>query len=283
MSESEKRMPIGGHLEELRLRLIVCIVGVFLATIVAYIYSPTVFYPMLRAPLDAVQGREAENPFVLRTPLLDLLARQRAAVTDEPQAEAEPIHLHYQSLIVPFVVRLKVALVIGILIALPLIIFQFWAFVSAGLYPSERRYVYRYGPGSFLLFVAGALFAYFVVLPLGVVFLLRQGDLFDLQAIITIDRYAPFVMWLILGFGLIFQMPLVAVFMTKIGVLGPAELVRWRKVAVVAVFVLAAVFTPPDPFTQIAMALAMVGLYEFSILLARLAARGRRDAQSAAE
>lgn len=273
-------MPIGAHLEELRLRLIICIVGTLLATILAYAYCPTVFYPMLRAPLDAVQGRAAGNPFVLRTPLLDLLASQRARETDAPGDEGERIRLHYQSLIVPFVVRLKVSLVIGIVLALPLILYEIWAFVSAGLYPTERRLVRYYGPASFLLFVAGALAAYFVVLPLGVVFLLRQGDLFELEAILTIDKYAPFVMWLILGFGLIFQMPLVALFLTKIGVLEPGMLGKWRKVAVVAAFVLAAVFTPPDPFTQVAMALAMIGLYEFSILLARLAAR-RRTRRSA--
>ena len=176
---------------------------------------------------------------------------------------------------VPIVMRLKVSLIIGILLALPIIVYEIWAFVSSGLYEHERRYVLIYGPASFLLFVLGAALAYFVVLPLGVVVLLAQGEAIGLKWILTINEYAPFVMWLLLGFGIIFQMPLVVLFLTKLGILGPEKLRKSRRYAILIMFVVAAFITPPDPFTQVAMAIPMIALYEASILLSRMAVRKR--------
>ena len=263
----EKRMPLSQHLTELRSRLIVCIVAALLGMIVAYVFFPDVFYPMIRAPLDAIKGDEANNPFVLRTPLLDLLAKHHAP--DNKRAT----QLHYQSLTTPFVTRLKVSLVIGIILALPLIVYQIWAFVSAGLHLRERRLVRTYGPMSFVLFLAGAVLAYFVVLPVGIVFLLRQGNALVLTPVLMVNQFIPLVLWLLLGFGLIFQMPLVVLFLTRIGVVEPRDLAKSRRFAILGSFILAAVLTPPDPFTQFAMAIPIIALYEFSLLLSRLAVR----------
>lgn len=271
---NEKRMSISGHLVELRSRLLVCIVATLLMMIIAYIFYPDVFYPMICAPLDAVQGAEATNPFVLKTPLLTALTkyhRSSSGGSSSPSATS----LHYQSLMVPIVMRLKVSLIIGILLALPIILYEIWAFISSGLYGHERRYVLIYGPASFVLFLLGASLAYFIVLPLGVVVLLAQGEAIGLKAILTINEYAPFVMWLLLGFGIIFQMPLVVLFLTKLGIVGPEKLAKSRRYAILIMFVVAALITPPDPFTQIAMAIPMIALYEVSILLSRMAVRKR--------
>lgn len=271
----EPRMPIGQHLIELRARLIVCIVATLLAMIVAYVFYPDVFYPMIRAPLDALRGDEASNPFVLQTPLLRRLAELQQPSGDKgPGADpASAGVLHFQSLTTPIVMRLKVSLVIGILLALPVILYQVWAFVSAGLHAKERRYVLVYGPASFVLFVFGAALAYFVVVPLAVVVLLGQGEAIGLKAILTINEYVPFVLWLLLGFGSIFQMPLVVLFLTKLGLVGPVKLRKGRRYAILGIFIVAAIITPPDPFTQVAIAIPMVALYEISILLSWLAVR----------
>jgi len=221
---------------------------------------------MLTAPLDALQGREATNPFVLKTPLLDLLTKY---------SSRSHVDLNYTSITMPFIMQLKVSLVIGIVLALPLIVYEIWAFISAGLYPRERRAVRIYGPASFLLFVAGAALAYFIVLPLGAVFLIGKGDTLGLKPMLTIDEYAPFVMWLIVGFGLTFQTPLVILFLARLGLVHPRTFVKYRRHAILAIFVIAAVVTPPDPFTQIAVAIPMLGLYELSIVLARFAVRKR--------
>jgi len=278
---NEKRMPISGHLIELRSRLLACIVATLLMMIVAYIFYLDVFLPMIRAPLDAIEGEAATNPFVLEHPLLQKMsdyyhAKVREAANGKPTPEQlAPVRLKYTGLIVPLVVRLKVSLIIGVLLALPIILFEIWSFVSSGLYKHERRYVLVYGPASLFLFVLGAAVAYFLILPIGVVVLLLSGVEQNMDAILTANEYAPFVMWLLLGFGIIFQMPLVVLFLTKLGILGPEKLRKSRRYAILIMVIVAALITPPDPFTQIAMAIPMYALYEASIILSRMAVRKR--------
>lgn len=316
----EKRMPIAGHLVELRHRLIICLVAVLVGMVVGFYLCPDVFYPIIRAPLDAVRGDEADNPFLLRTPLLDLLsmyrsdgpavgvdgpppgvllgallghiAERRAAPPGAAPRLPDPLlwdlagylardaagvrpvaanTLHFLSPTDALVMRLKVSLIVGIILMLPVVLYEVWAFVASGLYTHERRYVLVYGPASFALFILGAALGYFVVLPLGVFFLLEQGQTLGLQPMLTITEYAPFVMWLLLGFGIVFQMPLVVLFLTRLGVLGPDKLTQARPYAVLGMFVVAGFITPPDIFTMIAMAVPMLALYEFSILLSRVA------------
>ena len=272
-------MPIGQHLTELRARVIICVAAVLLAMIVAYAFYPDVFLPMLRAPLDAIQGNDATNPFVIKHSLLQVLSDHyqdsvREAGGGEPAREqAAPIRLKFTGLTTPFVVRLKVSLVVGILLAIPVILYELWAFVSVGLRSRERRLILWYGPVSFVFFALGVAVAYFLVLPMGAAFLLLSGIEQGMDPMLTINEYAPFVTWLLLGFGVIFQMPLVALFLTKLGILSPTKLRKGRRYAILGIFFIAAVLTPPDPFTQIAMAIPMWALYEVSILLSWLAAR----------
>ncbi len=270
----EKRMPLADHLTELRTRLIVCIVAALLGMIVAYVFYYDVFYPMIRAPLDAAQGNEAGNPFAIKTSLVTLLGGGSEAGEGKG---APKIELNYTSVTVPLMVRLKVSLVIGMLLALPVIVYEIWMFVSAGLYEHERRLVAVYGPASFALFLAGVAVAYFGVLPIGVAFLIKEGNAIGLKPILTVNEYAPFVMWLLLGFGLIFQTPLVILFLTRIGVVNPQMLARSRRYAIIVIVIIAAVLTPPDVFTQIAMATPMIALYELSIFLSRFAYRKRQS------
>jgi sec-independent protein translocase protein TatC len=271
----EKRMPISEHLIELRRRLIISIIAAVAGAIVAYAFCPGVFFPLVRAPLDSIQGAASDNPYVLRTPLLRAVGRyyQSRVARDDTQPTGPPNRLHVMSLTEAFIMRLKVALVVGIFLGLPVILWQVWAFVSAGLHRHERKYVLRYAPVSFFLFIFGASLAYFVVLPLGIVFLLAQGRAMGVHELLNVSRYAPLVMWLMLGFGVVFQMPLVILFLTRLGVVTPDALARSRRWAVLIMVVVAAMTTPPDPFTQIAIALPMLGLYEVSILLSRYAAR----------
>ncbi len=272
---NEQRMPIAQHLVELRARLIICIIATLLAMIVAYVLYPDVFYPIVRAPLDSLRGEEAGNPFTLNTSLHAKLAEycRPSVEADATGGPGERGTLYYQSLMVPVIVRLKVSLVIGIILVLPIIAYEIWAFVSAGLHQHEKRYVLVYGPASLVLFVIGAALAYFIVLPVGIAVLLVQGESIGLRPILTLNEYAPLVMWLLLGFGIVFQMPLVVLFLTKLGLVGPDKLRRARPYAILVMFILGAVLTPPDPFTQLAMAVPMLALYEFSILLSRFARR----------
>ena len=280
----DRRIPIAQHLTELRSRVVVCIVATLLAMVVAYTFYPDVFLPILRAPIDGMEGNAATNPFVVKHPLLQKLsdhyqARVRAAAKGKPTPEQlAPVRLKYTGLTVPFVVRLKVSLVVGILLAIPVILYEVWAFVSAGLHSHERKLVLLYGPVSLLFFVLGAAVAYFLILPMGAVFLLLSGIEQGMDPILTVNEYAPFVMWLIFAFGVIFQMPLVVLFLTKLGIVSPVKLRQARRYAILGIFVIAAVITPPDPFTQIAIAIPMLALYEVSIVLSRFAARKKAQA-----
>jgi sec-independent protein translocase protein TatC len=264
-----KRMSVGEHLIELRSRIIVCLIATALGMLVGYVFCPDVFFPIVRAPLDAMEGNEAANPFVVHTPLLDRLGQH---VPDASQRK-----LHMLSLQEGFIIQLKLALVVGIILALPVIVYEIWAFVAAGLYAHERQWVLLYGPASFLLFLSGVAVAYFVVLPLAVVVLLNQGRALGLDAALRVSEYVPFVMWLLLGFGIVFQMPLVVVFLTRLGIVTPRALSRSRRYALMAIVVLSAVLTPQDPFTLLAMAVPLALLYEVSILLSWLVRRRRSE------
>ncbi|MEW6522250.1 MAG: twin-arginine translocase subunit TatC [Bacillota bacterium] len=178
------------------------------------------------------------------------------------------------------VTDLKLAFMGGVALALPFIFYQVWAFVAPGLTRRERRLVWPGAVGSVLFFFTGAVFAYFVVLPFTVRFLIGFASP-GLQPMFSYSRYVAFVVALELSFGLVFQLPLVIMLLAALGVVTPGALRRFRKVAIVLVFVVAALLTPPDVISQLIMAGPLLVLYEISIGLAWLVTRHRRLAQTA--
>lgn len=171
----------------------------------------------------------------------------------------------------------KVALLAGLFVALPFILYQAWMFVAPGLHRHEKKYIILLVFVSLILFVSGAAFAFGVVLPLAMSFF--QGfEAPGLSPMFTYDRYIGFVGTLTLIFGLVFQLPLVMTFMAYIGLVSPAGLQRQRKLALLLVVASAALLTPPDFVSQILMAVPLVILYEISILLAKVVHRRRRTA-----
>ena len=278
----ERRMPFSEHLRELRARLVICLLAIGCALVVGYWFCPDVFLPILCAPLDVIQGDASPNRFVrvIRTPLLDMMMRELQSTQGAESLTKADVQLHYLALPVGFMTRLMIGLLVGVLIALPVIAYEIWAFVSAGLRPSERRLVLIFGPMSFVLFLAGAALAYFIVLPVGIWFFISQGDAMGMTPVLTINQYAPLVLWTLFWFGAVFQMPLVAMFLAKLGVVNAKSLARGRRYAILGIFIVAAVITPTtDPFSQIALALPMMALYELSIFLAWMV--GRKAARAA--
>lgn len=175
-----------------------------------------------------------------------------------------------------FVTRLKISGVSGLVVASPFIFYQIWRFISPGLFKTERRYVLWGVLSSTIFFLTGIAFAHFVVLPVGLRFLLGFATE-TLQPMISIDRYTTFIVQIFLAFGIIFQLPVACFFLTKIGVLEPEALKRNRRVAIVIVMVVSAVLTPPDVFTQLLMAIPLLALFEISIWLSVIAARPGRS------
>ena len=226
---SDDKLPFMDHLEELRHRLIVIVAGIAVGFAASYGFSQQIL-------------------FLLQRPL--------------------PTKLVFIAPTEAFLVNIKVALYAALFLSAPLILFEVWKFVAPGLYEHERRYSYPFLIISTVLFLVGGLFAYFVILPVVLHFLITQGgDLW--KPTITLSSYLAFCMKLILAAGLLFEFPVLMYFLTKVGVVTPEFLIKNRKYALLAAFIIAAVLTPPDVFSQILLAVPLFLLFEVSILVAK--------------
>ncbi|NQT06327.1 MAG: twin-arginine translocase subunit TatC [Candidatus Omnitrophica bacterium] len=179
-----------------------------------------------------------------------------------------------------FVTNIKIAFFGGLFISLPFLILQIWQFVKSGLKTNEKNYVLLFGPLSFLFFLAGSAFGYFIIVPIGMKFLLSfSTDI--VTPMIAISRYVSFLGVLTFAFGLVFELPLIVLFLTKIGITTPQFLAARRREAIVLIFISAAVLTPPDIITQCLMALPLLILYEIGIIFSKLAYRSKRGPDKA--
>jgi sec-independent protein translocase protein TatC len=240
-NDREKVMPFLDHLEELRQRLLKCILAIFVFTTSSYFLSKQIMKILIR-------------PFPGDKKLIFL-------------APAEN-----------FMVHLKVSLFAGIILSLPVIFFQLWKFIAPGLYKKERKYVPLIVFFSTFFFLIGATFCYFVIIPFGLNFLLNfNPDQFD--AAIQIKEYLKFVTMLILVFGIVFELPLLAFFLTKLGILTPEFLRSKRRYGIVAIFIVAAILTPPDVFSQLCLAFPLMFLYEISIWVSFFVRKGMKNAK----
>lgn len=168
----------------------------------------------------------------------------------------------------PFFTALKVAFFAGFILSLPVIFWQLWLFIAPGLYENEKKMVIPFAVGATVMFVIGALFCYYVVIPFGYAFLINFGSqLFT--ALPSIGDYVSFFTKLMFGFGLAFEMPTVTFFLASIGLVTDKTLKEFFKYALVVIFLISALLTPPDVLTQFLMAGPMILLYGLSILIAK--------------
>jgi sec-independent protein translocase protein TatC len=226
---SDDKLPFTDHLDELRHRLIVSLVGIGLGFAISYGFSQQ---------------------------LLLLLQRPM------------PTRLVFIAPTEAFFVNLKVAFYAGLFLSVPLLLFQLWKFVAPGLYEHERRYSFPFLIISTVLFLLGAVFAYVVILPIALHFLMSQGGEFWKPSI-TLSNYLSFCMRLILAAGLIFEFPVLMYFLAKVGIVTPELLIRNRKYAILVAFVIAAILTPPDVFSQVLLAVPLCLLFEVSVFVAK--------------
>lgn len=174
-----------------------------------------------------------------------------------------------------FMIWLKAAFVSGLVIASPYIFYQLWLFVAAGLYPHEKQYVYLYLPISILLFLAGASLAFFVVFEYVLAFLFGFNKMMNIDPDPRISEWLGFVLFLPLGFGIAFQLPLVMLFLHRIGMFTiEAYLEKWR-VAVLVIFAIAMLLTPADPVSMLLMAMPLTALYFLGIAMCHWMPRNR--------
>ena len=247
--------PLIEHLIELRKRLMYCVIGFFAAFVVSFYFSSDILHYLV---LPFQWGTGLPDVKLISTVLLGI-----------------------------FLVKLKIGFFGGLFIAFPLIAIQIYRFVAPGLYANERNAFRPYLIATPVFFVLGAALVYFVLLPAAIHFFyaLAAGTGGDGQSAIEllpdIGAYLDFVMMLILAFGLCFQLPVVLTLLGQIGIVSYEQLSSGRKFAIVGVFIIAAVLTPPDPISQIAMAVPLLALYEVAVQAVRLLESRRKKAEAA--
>ena len=235
MNEDDK-IPFTDHLEELRTRLIRSSIAVGIGFVVSYGFKEKIFK-------------------ILIHPLISVMpANSKMIFTGLPEA---------------FFTYLKVAFLTGLLVASPVVIFEFWMFVSPGLYKKEKTLLIPIIILSSIFFLGGALFGYFIVFPYGFKFFLGFANE-NIQALPSMSEYLSFAAKMLLAFGLVFELPLVITFMARLGIVTVDFLKKNRKYAILLFFAVSAILTPPDVVSQIMMALPLMLLYEVSILGVRI-------------
>lgn len=247
----EGRMTLVEHLLELRSRLVKAVVAVGAGTLIAFVFYPQIFEFLIQ-------------PY-----------RQIAAdgMTLDPEGRLlliDPLE--------GFTVRLRVSLYGGLFLAMPVVLWQVWRFVTPGLYPNERRYAVPFVVSAMALFLLGASLAYYTM-PRALQFLVTIGGE-DLVTAFAPGRYLQLITYMMLAFGLGFQFPILLIFLQLAGVLDPRTLAGGRRYAIVGVVVLVAVITPSaDPYSLLILSVPMIVFYELSILVGKLLQRRRAVAE----
>lgn len=251
----DTKMPLLEHLIELRQRLLYCAYALFGLFIVCFFFAQDL-YDFLAAPLQPVLGTDRGMVF-----------------TD---------------LVEPFFAQIKVAFYFAFFFSFPFIEIQIWKFVAPGLYKHEKGAFLPFLIAAPVLFFIGASFVYFVIFPIAWQFfagfeILGRTDAVNIELLPKVSEYLSLVMRLIFAFGLCFQLPVVMMLLSRAGLATAKGMAEKRKYAIVGVFVVAAIFTPPDPLSQLALAIPIIILYEISIHLAKITERKRAEREAALE
>lgn len=243
MDDLDEKQPFLSHLEELRRRLIVSAIAVGIGFVICYFFSENIFQVLVE-PLKSAMPKGDQLIF-----------------TNLPEM---------------FITYLKVAFVTGLLFASPVLFYEMWMFVAPGLYRHEKKLAIPFVLFSSILFVGGALFGYFIVFPFGFKFFIGFSNEY-VKALPSVKQYFSFSLKLLFAFGVVFELPVIIFFLTKLGLVTPQFLKQKRKYAILLTFVVAAILTPPDVITQCMMAGPLIVLYEVGILVSGLARRRKAD------
>lgn len=262
MPPDSDKLPLTSHLGELRKRIVVSIIAVFAGFLIAFAFSEWLF-TLITLPLRFDILFKSSYPFFY-------LAQKESPASLVFLAPAEAFWAH-----------MKVSIIAGLVIAIPVVFGEFWKFISPGLLKKEKRYAVPFVFIASGMFLFGAAFCFLVILPFAMKFLLSYKTA-GLTAMISVEKYIDFCLKFMLAFGVVFELPLVMVFVTRMGLIKPETLAKNRKYAVLMAFVAAAILTPtPDAFNQILMAVPIIVLYEGGIVASRLLVRRRPEKEDA--
>ncbi len=247
MMKEDDKLPFLEHLEELRNRLIVCAVAIIIGFLIAYGFKEILFE-------------------ILTRPLIEVMETGEKLV--------------FTGIAEAFFTYLKVAFLAGLMLASPVILYQFWMFVAPGLYGDEKRTMLPIVFLSSFFFIGGAMFGYFIVFPVGFKFFLGFASE-TIRPLPSMREYLSFSAKMLLAFGLAFELPLILVFLVRLGITTVDYLKKNRKYAILLNFIVAAVLTPPDVISQVMMAIPLMILYEMSIIGSKIF--GKKKSQELAE
>ncbi len=250
--ENEVKLSFMDHLRELRKRLGRALIGVVVGMALVGGFVERIFHGLMQPVLDS------------------LPEKQRA--------------LHYTSYIEPLMVYLKVALYGGIFVAVPWVLYQLWQFVAPGLYRKEKRVVVPFLVSGTALFYLGAVFCYFVIMPAAFPAMAAIASDQSLAPVLTMGEQLSLVLGMLLGFGIVFEVPVVIAFLSMIGLVDWRWLAKYRRIAIVVNVTVAAIITPTgDPLNLAFMAVPMILFYEIGIILARILGKKKAEASAAAK
>jgi sec-independent protein translocase protein TatC len=248
-ASDKDQMPTMGfldHLEELRKRIVYSIVAIAIGFFACWRYAENIYAVMQRPIMEALHNNGLSAKLVYLNP-------------------TEPFNLY-----------LKVGMMAGLFVASPFVLYQLWCFISPGLYRNEKRYVFPFMASTVALFLAGGYFGYKVVLPQALVFLIGYGK--DFQPMITLSEYSSLFLTIIVGLGIIFEMPILIFFLALMGIVSAGWMWSNIRYAVLGIFVVAAIVSPtPDILNMCIFAAPMIGLYAVSIGIAWLVHPTRRQ------
>ncbi len=250
----DEKQPLTEHLGDLRKRIFISLITFLAAFMICFSFAEDIFR-LVVFPLKYNLVLSFQNPFLQFVPEDKLDGAKLIFL-----APAEALWM-----------SIKISAVSALILGLPVFFHQIWRFVAPGLLPHEKKYFIPFIFSASALFLLGSFFCFFVVLPFAISFLLtyKVGDI--LMPMLSVGMYVDFCLKFILAFGIIFELPIVIIFLTKLGIVTPQFLAKNRKYAILMSFILAAILTPtPDAFNQTLMAFPIMILYEIGILVSRL-------------
>ena len=277
------RAPLMDHLIELRSRLVVCVVAFVLGFIGCFIVADPIYVFLVQPFAVAAQFREAAGPGGSVSPF-DLILGT-AGLVPVPRGDGETVNLIFTAPLEFLITKMKLAAFGAVVITFPVLAWQLYRFVAPGLYRNEKGAFLPFLIAAPMLFLLGAALVYYVMLPFVMLFSLGQqvtsGGI-SAELLPRVSDYLNLVMALLLAFGLCFQLPVVMTLLGLAGIVSSRALASGRKYAVVAIAVVAAFVTPPDPLSQIMLGVPLLLLYEVSIWCVRVIELRRRKADAAA-
>jgi len=278
------RAPLMAHLIELRTRLLICVVAFILGFILCFSFSEPIYIFLVKpfAAAAAFHAAAGGGAHAAVSPL-DLILGT-AGLKPLPLIDGQTVNLIYTAPLEILFTKMKLAGFGAVIVAFPVLAWQLYRFVAPGLYRNERGAFLPFLVAAPLLFLLGAALVYFVMLPFVMWFSLSQGiDQAGVTAALLpkVSEYMNLVTALILAFGLCFQLPVIMTLLGLAGIIGSKTMAEGRRYAIVAVVVVAAVVTPPDPISQLMLAVPLVLLYEVSIWCVRLIELRRKKADEA--